>query len=79
MAMTDEEKRLAKNARQREYQKKTADEAGKKYARENFAINLKFHRINDADVIAKLTSVKNRQGYIRKIIQQDEEIFKNCQ
>lgn len=32
---------------------------------------LKFHLVNDADVIEKLSSVPNMQGYIRQLVRQD--------
>lgn len=32
---------------------------------------LKFHLANDADVIEKLSSVPNMQGYIRQLVRED--------
>lgn len=32
---------------------------------------LKFHLVNDADVIEKLSSVPNMQGYVRQLVRQD--------
>lgn len=32
---------------------------------------LKFHLVNDADVIEKLSSVPNMQGYIRQLVRED--------
>ena len=32
---------------------------------------LKYHLVNDADIIEKLSSVPNMQGYVRQLIRQD--------
>jgi len=34
-------------------------------------MNLKFNLVKDADVIAKLDTVKSKQGYIRQLIRND--------
>lgn len=34
-------------------------------------IHLKFNRIDDADIIDKLESEKNKQGYIKDLIRKD--------
>ena len=36
---------------------------------------LKFHIVNDADIIEKLDSLESKQGYIRHLIRND---IKNC-
>ena len=34
-------------------------------------IKLKLNKVNDADIIAKLDSVSNKQGYIKELIRAD--------
>lgn len=34
-------------------------------------IKLKLHKVNDADIIEKLKSVDNKQGYIKQLIRED--------
>ena len=43
-----------------------------KYQKEKMrTIGVKFHLINDADVLAKLDDVPSKMGYIRKLIRDD--------
>ena len=60
----------------REVRKTMTSEAQKKASAKWDAANtsqvkLKLHKINDADVIEKLKSVDNKQGYIKELIRAD--------
>lgn len=50
----------AQSKRQNTYDKKSAT-----------GIYLKLNRTTDADILAKLDAVENRQGYIKKLIRDD--------
>ena len=69
---TEEEARERKNARQREYLKRTGNASTKKYQKEHvkqiaLALNLK----TDADILQQLEEVPNKQGYIKGLIRED--------
>ena len=69
---TEEEARERKNARQREYAKRTGYEADMKYKKNNTKqIALRLNYNTDADILAKLESVENTQGYIKRLIRED--------
>ena len=34
-------------------------------------IYIKLHKVKDSDIITKLETVKNKQGYIKKLIRED--------
>lgn len=71
---TEEEARERKNARQREYAKRTGYEADMKYKKNNTKqIALRLNYNTDADILAKLESVENTQGYIKDLIRADIE------
>lgn len=70
----DDEARERKNARQREYAKRTGYAADMKYKKSNTKqIPLRLNYNTDADILAKLESVENTQGYIKKLIRDDIE------
>lgn len=47
-------------------------EAQERYDKENtIQIRLKLNRKTDADIIDKLNSVDNKQGYIKRLIRED--------
>lgn len=75
---TEEEARERKNARQREYAKRTGYEADMKYKKNNTKqIALRLNYNTDADILAKLESVENTQGYIKDLIRADIEKKQN--
>ena len=45
--------------------------AQKKYDAENTQVHLKLNRRTDEDVLEKLDSVPNKQGYIKRLIRAD--------
>ncbi len=48
--------------------------AVRKYDRKNsIGLYLKFNKKTDSDIIAKLASIKNRQGYVKRLIRDDIE------
>lgn len=74
MPFTEEEKRERKNARQREYNKKTKYAAQRKYDKENAVqIAIRFYTPSDDDVIERIRSVENKTDYIRQLIRKDIE------
>ena len=71
---TDEEARERKNARQREYSKKTGYSAQQNYMKNNTkAFHFRFTHSTDSDIISKLEAVDNRLGYIKTLIRKDIE------
>lgn len=57
---------------QREYEKRTNYAAKKKYAAENIRqIKFELNKKTDADILKKLDSVPNKQGYIKALIRAD--------
>ncbi|MBQ9387132.1 MAG: hypothetical protein IJU01_00545 [Lachnospiraceae bacterium] len=61
-----------KNEIQREYEKKTDYAAQRKYAQKNTRhIGLIFNLNTDQDILAKLDSVENKTGYIKRLIRDD--------
>ena len=69
---TEEEARERKNARQREYAKKTGYAADMKYKKANTKqIALRLNYNTEADILKKLESVENTQGYIKDLIRAD--------
>lgn len=64
--------RLKKNARQREYSKRTGYSAGKKSNKNNTRqIALRFSKTTDAEVLKKLDEVPNKNDYVRQLILRD--------
>lgn len=61
--------RKYKNAVQERKAKTRINNAYKKRAQTAFT--LRYHNVNDADVIAKLKSESNKIDYIRKLIRKD--------
>lgn len=80
---TEEEARERKNARQREYAKKTNYASDIKYKKNNTKqIALRLNYNTDADILEKLSTEENTQGYIKGLIRADiekinEKIFKS--
>lgn len=69
MALTDEEKRQRKNARQREYAKRTGYAASRKSNKKNTkSFHLQFSYSTDGDIIEYLEGIDNKNGFIRDII-----------
>ena len=69
---TEEEARDRKNARQREYAKKTGYAADMKYKKTNTKqIALRLNYNTDSDILEKLARVENTQGYIKNLIRAD--------
>lgn len=69
---TEEEARERKNARQREYAKKTGYSAQQNYMKNNTkAYSFRFTKSTDSDIIEKLESVDNKVGYIKQLIRAD--------
>lgn len=72
MALTEEEKRERKNARQKEYEKRTGYAAQKKYNEANIKqYTLKFMASTEADMIEHLERQPNKAGYIKALIKKD--------
>lgn len=47
--------------------------ASAKYDKENtIGIYLKLNKTTDADIIAKLAAIENKQGYIKNLIRKDK-------
>lgn len=47
-------------------------EAQERYSKENtIQVKLKLNKKTDADIIEKLNSVDNKQGYIKRLIRED--------
>lgn len=47
-------------------------ESQKKYDKENtIQVRLKLNKKTDADIIEKLNSVENKQGYLKNLIRED--------
>lgn len=71
---TEEEARLRKNERQREYAKRTGYAANAKYLKEKTRRYIVQCVINtEQDIIQKLDSVDNKSGYIKSLIRKDIE------
>lgn len=69
---TEEEARLRKNERQREYAKRTGYAASAKYNKERGkSVALRLFTPQDDDIINKLESVGNKAGYIKELIRKD--------
>ena len=76
--LTEEEKRERKNARQREYAKETGYAANIKYDKANVKqYILKIMKTTEQDIIEKLDSEPNKNGYIKRLIREDIERSKN--
>lgn len=72
--LTEEEKRERKNARQKEYEKKTGYAAIAKYEKESTKrYTLKIMCNTEQDIIDKLESEPNKNGYIKRLIREDIE------
>lgn len=71
---TEEEKRERKNERQKEYAKHTNYAAQTKYKKNTTKqITLQLNLKTDMDILEKLISVPNKQGYIKTLIRKDIE------
>lgn len=68
----NEEQRLKKNERQKEYSKRTNFAAQRKYDKENTkSFALKFMKTTEQDLIEHLEKQPNKSGYIKKLIRDD--------
>lgn len=71
---TEEEARERKNARQREYIKKTGYASQQNYIKNNTkAYTFRFTYSKDEDIINKLEITENKLGYIKALIRKDME------
>ena len=74
MALTDEEKRARKNARQKEYDKKTNYASQQRYAKQNVRqFTFRFMMNTERDMIEHLEKQPNKSGYIKALIKKDME------
>lgn len=74
MPFTEEEKRERKNARQKEYEKRTNYAANAKYNKERgTSVAFRLFTPQDDDVLEKLNSVPSKAGYIKELIRRDIE------
>jgi len=74
MALSEEEKRIRRNERQREYEKRTGYAAQAKYQKKNTKIfTLKYSYNTDAKLIDYLSNLENRNNYIRDLVYADME------
>ena len=49
-----------------------------RYKKENIkSLRFEINKNTDKDILEKLETVKNKQGYVKMLIRKDEEIFKN--
>ena len=78
MALTEEEKRARKNARQKEYAKRTGYAANAKYNKERgTSVAFRLFSPQDSDILEKLQSVPSKAGYIKELIRKDIKNSKN--
>lgn len=69
---TDEEARERKNARQREYSKRTGYASSTKYEKDNVKRYVVKVVVNtEQDIIDRLESQENKMGYIKRLIRED--------
>lgn len=69
---TDEELRKRKNQRQKEYEEQTKYAAQMKYGKEKTRRYTLSVMVNtESDIIEKLDSVDNKNGYIKRLIRED--------
>ena len=69
---TEEEARLRKNARQREYSKRTGYASQAKYNAENTKrYVIKVMLKTESDIIERLEEEENKSGYIKHLIRED--------
>ena len=69
---TEEEARLRKNERQREYAKKTGYAANRKSDKKNMtSMLLKFSYNTEQDILDWLATKDNKSGYIKALIRKD--------
>ena len=72
MALTEEEKRERKNARQRAYAKRTGYASNAKYNKERgTSVAFRLFSPQDDDILEKLRSVPSKAGYIKDLIRKD--------
>lgn len=70
---TDEEARLRKNIRQREYEKRTGYAATSKYLKEHSKSFAMRFLESDMDLYDWLDKQENKAGYIKELIRRDME------
>lgn len=46
-------------------------------AKTAYKVGLKFNRNTDADILDKLDTVNNKQGYIKALIRQDMDLYRS--
>ena len=72
---TEEEARQRKNARQREYSKRTNHAAQAKYNKEKGqSVAFRLFHPQDDDIIQKLNKVDSKAGYIKSLIRADMKL-----
>ena len=72
MPFSEEEKRARKNARQREYARRTGYAANAKYNKEHgTSVCFRLFSPQDDDVLEHLRSVPSKAGYIKELIRED--------
>lgn len=69
---TEEEARLRKNERQREYAKRTKYAAQNKHLKEHSkSLSIRLFHPQDDDILQKLDNVPNKAGYVKGLIRKD--------
>ena len=69
---TDEEARERKNARQREYQKRTHYASANRYHNERgTTVSFKAFTPQDDDILEHLSKQENKSGYLKQLIRDD--------
>ena len=77
MPFSEEERRLRKNQRQRDYAKRTGYASNKRYdathPEKSAVIAFKLQRPKDDDVIERINSIENKAEYLRMLVRRDIE------
>ena len=72
---TEEEARERKNARQREYAKRTGYAASQKYDKEKTTtVIIRIMENTEGDILKHLNAVSNKSGYVKNLIRKDMKI-----
>lgn len=77
MPFSEEEKRLRKNQRQRDYAKRTGYAANRRYdaahPEKSAVIAFKLQHPKDDDIIERINGVENKAEYLRMLVRRDIE------
>ena len=77
MPFSEEERRLRKNQRQREYAKRTGYASNRRYdaahPEKRAVIAFKLQRPKDDEVIERINSMENKAEYLRMLVRRDME------